>query len=63
MRPIRAGHATGNRLRFVFDDAVVSYNFAGLVTFEEIAATLGELSPHRYHDPIAIDVTMGFSEH
>jgi len=57
MRPIHARQPVGGRLRFVFHDAVVSYDVAGALTFGEIARTMGELSRERYRDPIAIDVT------
>ena len=59
MQPIQAGHTGGSRLRFVFDDGVVSFGLAADVTFGDIARTLGELSSRRYGSPVAIDVTLG----
>jgi hypothetical protein len=58
MQPIQVGHATDRRLRFVFDDAVVSFGLAAHATFEDIARTLGELSNQRYGNPVAIDVIL-----
>ena len=59
MQPIQADHAEDRRLRFVFDDGVVSFGLAADVTFGDIARTLGELSSRRYGSPVAIDVTLG----
>jgi hypothetical protein len=59
MQPMQADHTGDSRLRFVFDDAVVSFGLAADVTFGEIARTLGELSSRRYGSPVAIDVTLG----
>ena len=42
-------------LRFVFDDAVVSFSLAANATFEDIARTLEQLAPRHYGDPLAID--------
>ena len=58
MQPIQVDHAGDNRLRFVFDDAVVSLNLAAHATFEDIARTLGELEPMRYGIPVSINVTL-----
>jgi hypothetical protein len=57
MQPIQVDHAGDNRLRFVFDDAVVSLNLAAHATFEDIAWTLGELAQQHCSNPLAIDVT------
>ena len=59
MRPIQADQREDSRLRFVFDDGVVSFGLAADVTFGDIARTLGELSSRRYGRPVAIDVTLG----
>jgi hypothetical protein len=59
MQPIQAGHTGDSRLRFVFDDGVVSFGLAADGTFGDIARTLGELSSRRYGSPVAIDVTLG----
>jgi hypothetical protein len=59
MQLIHADRAGGSRVRFVFNEAVVSFSRAGDVTFGEVARTLGELSSQRYGDPVAIDVTLG----
>jgi hypothetical protein len=58
MQSVRLYHAEDNRLRFVFDDAVVSFRLAANATFEDIARTLAELAPQHYGDPLAIDVTL-----
>lgn len=58
MRPIRTDNAGHDRLRFVFDGAVVSVGLAANSTFEDVARTLGELEPQGYGNPVAIDVTM-----
>ena len=58
MQFMRADIAGNNRLRFVFDEAVVSFDLAANSTFEDVARTLGELEPRRYGKPIAIDVTL-----
>ncbi len=48
-----------NRLRFVFDDAVVSLGFPIDATLEDVACSLNALVPHHDGAPIAIDVTLG----
>jgi hypothetical protein len=58
MYSLQVDHARDGRLRFVFDDAVVSFSLAANATFEDIARTFGELSNQRYGDPVAIDVTL-----
>ena len=58
MQPIQVDHARDSRLRFVFDDAVVSFGLAVNATFEDIARTMGELSNRRYGNPVAIDITL-----
>jgi hypothetical protein len=57
MQSIQVDHAGDNRLRFVFDDAVVSFNLAAHATFEDVAWTLGELAQEHHINPLAIDVT------
>jgi hypothetical protein len=47
-----------NRLRFVFDDAVVSMGFPADATLEDVACSLDTLVPHHDDVPIAIDVTL-----
>ena len=47
----------GGKLRFVFDDAVFSFNLARAPTFEQIAQTLAGLEP-RGSRPIAIEVIL-----
>ena len=54
-------HAGDSRLRFLFDDAVVSFSLAANATFEDVARTLDELAPQRYGNPVAIDVTLAVS--
>jgi hypothetical protein len=50
--------AENRRLRFVFDDAVVSLSLAPDATFEDVARRWAELAPHHPGSPVAIDVTM-----
>jgi hypothetical protein len=59
MYPIRMDNAGTNRLRFVFDDAVVSFRLAADATFADIAQTFGELAPRHHGSPVGIDVTLG----
>jgi hypothetical protein len=58
MQPIQVDHAGDSRLRFVFNDKVVSFSLAADTTFGEIAWTLAKLSNQRYGNPVAIDVTL-----
>ena len=58
MQPLQADRTGDSRLRFVFDDGVVSFGLAADVTFGDIARTLGGLSSRRYGSPVAIDVTL-----
>ena len=58
MQPDQADHTGDSRLRFVFNDGVVSFGLAADVTFGEIAQTLDELSGRRYGRPVAIDVIL-----
>jgi hypothetical protein len=62
MDTIQMDNAGSSRLRFVFDDAVVSLNVAANATFEDIAKMLGELAPLHQGNPVAISVTMGSRE-
>jgi hypothetical protein len=57
MQSIQVDHAGASRLRFVFDDGVVSLSLAAHATFEDIARTLGKLAQQHHSDPLAIDVT------
>ena len=52
------GNAEGCRLRFIFDNAVVSLAVASDATIEDIARILGSLPGSRYGDPVAIDLTL-----
>jgi len=54
MQPNLDHHANDSRVRFVFNDRVVSLNLAGSVTFGEIAQTFGELSNLRRGNPVSI---------
>jgi hypothetical protein len=58
MRFLRTDIASNSRLRFVFDEAVVSFDLAANSTLEDVARTLGELESLRYGKPITIDVTL-----
>jgi len=49
----------GNRrLRFVFDDAVLTFPLAAGATFEDIARTLAEVASRHAGEPVAIDITL-----
>jgi hypothetical protein len=56
---IKLENAEINRLRFVFDDDVVSLGFPVDATLEDVACSLDALVPHHDDAPIAIDVTLG----
>lgn len=58
MQHTRIDNAGDCRLRFVFDNAVVSLSLDANPTFEDIARTLGELEPTRYGVPVSINVTL-----
>jgi hypothetical protein len=47
-----------NRLRFVFDDDVVSLGFRVDATLEDVACSLDTLVPHHDEPPLLIDVTL-----
>ena len=51
-------YAGSNRLRFIFDDAVISFNLLGGATFGDIALMLGELAPRHGGRPLMIDVKL-----
>ena len=58
MQHFNVDHAGNNRLRFIFDDAVVSFSVAADATLEDIARTFGELAPQHYGNPLAIEVIL-----
>lgn len=58
MQPNQFNHSGNARLRFVFDNAVVSFGLAADLTPHEIARTLDQLSDRHYGKPLAIDVTL-----
>ena len=58
MQRIEANRTCGNRLRFVFSDAVVALELPDGVTYGDIALTLGELSVGHDRHPVAIDLTL-----
>jgi hypothetical protein len=62
MDTIQMDNAGSSRLRFVFDDSVVSVDLATNATFEDIAKMLGELAPRHHGNPVAISVTLGSRE-
>ncbi len=43
------------RLRFVFQDKVVSFGVAADLSFGDVARTLRELAPRHYGEPLSID--------
>lgn len=58
MQPSLTPHRNDARLRFLFDDKVVSIDRALDLTYWEIAEALDDLR-ERHGDPIAIDVAIG----
>ncbi len=58
MGSMQAGRSSGHRLRFVFDDRIVSVTVSPDATFGEIARNLWNLPSRRYGHPVAIDVTL-----
>jgi hypothetical protein len=52
-------NAPGARLRFVFSDAVMSFDLMANATFEDIALKLWDPALQGYGNPIAIDVAWG----
>ena|SRR5579871_3583573 len=58
MQLTRTTSAKTGRVRFLFDDAVVSLNLAADATFEDIARTLDALVRRHHGKPVAIDVTL-----
>jgi hypothetical protein len=58
MRDFKIDNGEINRLRFVFDDAVVSMGFPIDSTLEDIACSLDTLVSHHDGAPIAIDVML-----
>ncbi len=57
MRPTRNPNRDDARLRFLFDNRVVSIDDALDMTYWELAEALDDLR-ERYGDPIAIDLTI-----
>jgi len=49
----------GSVVRFVFDDAVLSFDLAAYATFGEIARKMGEIQNRHFGKPISIDVKLG----
>ncbi len=58
MITMRASDTGENRLRFVFDDTVISFAIAPDATFADVARKWGEVEPRDRGSPIAIDVTL-----
>jgi hypothetical protein len=56
MQFIQSSSAADARLRFVFNDAVMSFDLATNPTLEDIARKLGEPALGRHGTPVAIDV-------
>ncbi len=57
---MQAYDGTGiNRLRFVFNDTVLSLGLAADATFSDVAEALSGLSRSASPGPTAIDVTLG----
>ncbi len=62
MQPVQIDHARESRLRFVFNDTVVSLSLATEVTLAEVAQKLDAFSTQRYGNPVAIDIILGSRE-
>jgi hypothetical protein len=58
MMDFKLENAEINRLRFVFDDDVVSLGFPVDATLEDVACSFDALVPHHNSAPIAIDITL-----
>ena len=58
MASMRANDTGENRLRFVFDDTVMSFAIAADATFADVARKWGDVEPRDRGNPIAIDVTL-----
>jgi hypothetical protein len=58
MRAQFAGPIGAPRLRFVFDDAVVSETLAPDATFGDVAGRWSEVSSQHHGIPVAIAITM-----
>jgi|HubBroStandDraft_1064217.scaffolds.fasta_scaffold00095_20 hypothetical protein len=58
MQPNCADQRPDNRLRVVFDDAVLSIDLAADATYEDIARTLAALALRHQGHPVAIAVTL-----
>ncbi len=52
---------TKNRLRFVFDDAVISLNLPASATFQDIAQAWSDVTAQHYSHLVGIDVTLAGS--
>jgi len=58
MQPAQRDHAGDRRLRFVFDDSVMSFSLATDATFEDVARKWGLVARRHAGTPLAIDVTL-----
>jgi len=58
MQPDASESKGATRVRFVFDDTVLSFDANPDLTFGEIARVLDGLPPSRYGHPVIIDVTL-----
>lgn len=58
MQIVESGRPITSLVRFVFDDAVVSFSSSTAVTFEDIAETMGDLAGKHYGNPVATDLVL-----
>ncbi len=58
MQTVQSTQSGNSRLRFVFDDTVMSFNLAAPPTLGEIARRYDNLSLRRHGNPRAINVAM-----
>ena len=61
MQLVQVAHPAESRVRFVFDDGVVSMNLAADAVFADVARIADELAAWDHGIPIAIDVTVAAS--
>ncbi len=61
MRHTQIERSDDSCLRFVFDDAVLSFDIAVNATYADIAQALRKLSSQHHDIPVAIDVTFALA--
>jgi hypothetical protein len=58
MQSMQVEYAGPSRLRFVFNDTVVSLGVPAQITFGEIAQRFAALSDRHQDSPVAVDLTL-----